>query len=84
MSSGCGRFEPGKNNEDVDAWVGRGMEGPAPATFFGAVKSIPSGTSVFLELDLQAGTTYTVQEFDNRLRDDFCSVMSLGLSSGRI
>ncbi len=63
-------FEPGKDNKDVNAWVGRGMEGPAPATFFGAVKSIPPGTSVFLEMDLQAGTTYTVQDFDNRLRAD--------------
>lgn len=61
-------FEPGKNNKDVNAWVGRGMDGPAPATFFGAAKGIPSGTSVFLEMVLQAGMTYTVQDFDNRLR----------------
>lgn len=63
-------FEPGKDNKDVDAWVGSGMEGPAPATFFGAVKAIPPGNSVFLEIDLQTGTTYTVQDFDNRLRAD--------------
>lgn len=61
-------FARGKTNRDVNAWVGRGLEGPAPATFFGAVKSIPPGTSVFLEIDLQSGTTYTMQDFDNRLK----------------
>lgn len=63
-------FDPGKGNKDVNGWVGRGMEGPAPATFFGAVKGIPPGTSVFLEIELEAGVTYTVQDFDSRLRAD--------------
>lgn len=63
-------FEPGKNNKDVDSWIGKGMQGPAPATFLGGIKGIPPGTSVFLEIDLKAGTTYTIQDFENGLRAD--------------
>jgi hypothetical protein len=66
-------FRPGKDNKDVDAWIGSGMQGPAPATFLGGIKDIPPGTSVFLGIDLKSATTYTIQDFGNGLRADFAA-----------
>jgi hypothetical protein len=56
-------FESGKSDRDVEAWLGNGQKGPIPATFLGGVKSIPAGTSIFLEVTLERGTTYTVADY---------------------
>lgn len=53
-------FAPGKTSADVDAWAESGFGGPAPATFYGAMQTIPPGTSVYVTIDLEAGKSYTV------------------------
>jgi hypothetical protein len=58
-------FEPGKTDADVEAWFESGQRGPAPATFVGGIQSIPPGTSVFQELRLEQGVTYTVADYQN-------------------
>jgi len=39
-----------------------------PATFYGAMQSIPSGTSVFLTLELESGKTYMLEDLDAGFR----------------
>src|SRR3972149_5106500 len=46
-------YAPGKTSKDVETWGNNGLEGDAPATFFGAMQSIPSGSSVYLTLELE-------------------------------
>ena len=55
-------LEPGKTLRDIDAWGGGGFKGPAPGTFLGAMQTIPAGTSVFLDIDLEAGVPYTLSD----------------------
>ena len=69
-ASGAGRgFElstlnDGKTEADADRWFakiessGRLPRTPSPVTFLGAMQTIPSGTSVYLTVDLEAGRTY--------------------------
>ena len=64
-------LKPGKTPKDVDAWFEAGGSGPAPVTFPGGIQSIPSGTSVFEELRLEAGTTYYLLEDEHGLRATF-------------
>lgn len=61
-------YAPGKTSKDVEAWASGGLEGVPPATFYGAMQSIPSGTSVFLTLELESGTTYTLEDLDADIR----------------
>ena len=61
-------YAPGKTSKDVDAWANGGLKGDAPATFYGAMQSIPSGTSVFLTLGLESGTTYVLEDLDAGIR----------------
>lgn len=61
-------YAPGKTAKDVDAWAESGLKGDPPAVFHGAMQSIPSGTSVFATLELEAGTTYTLEDLEARLR----------------
>jgi len=61
-------YAPGKTSKDVEAWANGGLEGDPPATFYGAMQSIPSGTSVFLTLELERGKTYTLEDLDANIR----------------
>ena len=61
-------YAPGKTANDVDAWAESGLKGDPPAVFHGAMQSIPSGTSVFVTLELVAGTTYTLEELEAGIR----------------
>ncbi len=59
---------PGKTEADVGRWgerieaTGRLPGTPVPATFLGAIQSIPSGTSVFLAVRFEAGREYVVTD----------------------
>jgi hypothetical protein len=49
------RLNLGKTIEDAQKWFESGQNGPAPLVFLGAMQSIPSGSSMFLTLDLEQG-----------------------------
>lgn len=53
-----GSPEPGKKRPDIERWFDEGMRGPAPIVFPGGIQSIPAGTSVYEEFELNAGRTY--------------------------
>lgn len=53
-----GSPEPGKKLPDIERWFNQGMHGPAPIVFPGGMQSIPPGSSVYEELELEAGRTY--------------------------
>lgn len=57
--------EAGKTLEDIGKWGESGFKGPAPATFLGAMQSIPPGTSAFLTLELEAGKPYVFLDEQN-------------------
>ena len=61
-------YAPGKTAKDVDAWANSGLKGAAPGVFHGAMQSIPSGTSVFLTLELERGKTYTLEDLGSGIR----------------
>ena len=54
--------QPGTTAEDFGAWVEGGQKGEAPWRFVGAMQSFPSGESIFVTLDLEAGTTYRLED----------------------
>ncbi|HSH60215.1 MAG TPA: hypothetical protein VK988_11355 [Acidimicrobiales bacterium] len=64
-------FEPGKGPDDVDTWAESGFASEAPAIFPGGIQSIPPETSVVMEIELEAGRTYTVEDFPNELSAEF-------------
>ena len=53
---------PGKTWKDTERWAQSGFRGPAPAIFPGGMQSIPPGTSVFEELDLEEGVEYLLTD----------------------
>ena len=56
-------LEPEKTLEDLDRFFEQGEgKGTPPATFHGAMQTIPAGTSVFLEIDLEEGVEYTLTD----------------------
>ena len=57
------RLKPGKSLADIGRFFesGEGKTAP-PATFLGAMQTIPAGTSVFVDLDLKAGAKYTLAD----------------------
>jgi hypothetical protein len=61
-------YAPGKTAKDVDAWAESGLKGDPPAVFRGAMQSIPTGTSVFVTIELEAGTIYTLEDLESGLR----------------
>ena len=61
-------YAPGKTWKDVEAWGNTGLRGDPPATFYGAMQSIPSGMSVFLTLELESGKTYTLEDLEADIR----------------
>lgn len=64
-------FEPGKGPDDVDAWFESGYATEEPAIFPGGIQSIPPGASVVMEIEFEAGRTYTVEDFPNDLSAQF-------------
>lgn len=59
--------QPGKTAKDFEAWIEGGQKGPAPATLHGLMQSFPTGTSIFVTLELEAGTTYSLEDDDGGL-----------------
>jgi uncharacterized cupredoxin-like copper-binding protein len=67
-------LKPGKTFDEVKAmFEGDRPPSPkdAPATFLGAMQSIPPGSSVFLNVKLEAGKTYLFLDAENRLMKEF-------------
>lgn len=81
--SGAGRgfmlasLNPGKSEADVNRWTkqiestGKLPTGPLPMTLLGAMQTIPSGTSVYVTLTLQAGRTYHLSDDESGIAADF-------------
>ena len=56
-------LEPGKKLADLERFFEEGEgKGEPPARFHGAMQTIPAGTSVFVDVDLQAGVEYTLND----------------------
>jgi hypothetical protein len=67
-------LKPGKTFKDVEAMF-QGDRPPspkdAPATFLGAIQSIPPGSSVFVDVKLEPEKTYLFLDAENRLVKEF-------------
>ena len=50
--------EPGKTEEEIGEWFDSGLQGNPPVVFPGGMQTIPAGTSVFIEMELEKGRTY--------------------------
>jgi hypothetical protein len=61
-------LQPGKKERDIDRWFGSGLKGDPPAVFPGGMQSIDPGTSVFVTVELEAGRTYQLQDFEAGLQ----------------
>ena len=56
-------LEPGTELDDLDRFFEQGEgKGIPPAQFHGAMQTIPAGTSVFIDIDLEAGVEYTLND----------------------
>jgi hypothetical protein len=56
-------LSPGKSLQDLESFFEKGEnKGEPPATFHGAMQTIPPGSSVFIDMDLQAGVEYTLAD----------------------
>ena len=70
-------LNPGKTRADIDRWsksidtTGRLPRTPVPATFLGAMQTIPSGTSVFLTVNLEAGRLYHLTDDESGIEAEF-------------
>jgi uncharacterized cupredoxin-like copper-binding protein len=53
---------PGATTDDFEAWIESGQKGASPLTFVGAMQSFGSGESRFVTLELEAGTTYWLED----------------------
>ncbi len=81
--SGVGRgfqlvsLNPGKTKADFDRWVksiettGKQPRGKMPMTFLGAMQTIPSGTSVYLTVNLEAGRRYELSDDESGITTNF-------------
>lgn len=70
-------LNPGKTRADADRWfkpletVGRQSRTPAPVTLLGAMQTVPSGTSVYLTVKLEAGRRYHLSDDESDVQADF-------------
>lgn len=70
-------LNPGKTAADVARWTksiettGKLPPGPMPMTILGAMQTIPSGTSVFLTVKLEAGRRYRVSDDESGIAATF-------------
>jgi uncharacterized cupredoxin-like copper-binding protein len=55
-------LKPGTDIDDLDQFFEQGEKGLPPAQFHGAMQTIPAGTSVFIDIDLEAGVEYTLND----------------------
>ena len=46
-----------------------GQQGESPLTFYGALQSFADGESIFVTLELEAGTTYRLEDDPDGLPD---------------
>ncbi len=70
-------LNPGKTQADADRWIkpletaGRQSGTPPPLTLLGAIQTIPSGTSVYLTVNLEAGRLYHVSDDESGIKAQF-------------
>jgi hypothetical protein len=70
-------LNPGKTTAEAKRWAnsidatGKLPSGPTPMTFLGAMQTIPSGTSVYLTINLQAGRRYHLSDDESGVKADF-------------
>ena len=70
-------LNPGKTKADADRWVttiettGKQPRTPAPMTLLGAIQTIPSGTSVYLTVNLEAGRQYRLEDDESGVQAQF-------------
>ena len=70
-------LNPGKTKADADRWVksidttGKQPKDPAPMTLLGAMQTIPSGTSVYLKVNFEAGRQYRLEDDDSGTKAQF-------------
>lgn len=70
-------LNPGKTQADADRWIkpldtaGRQSGTPAPLTLLGAIQTIPSGTSVYLTVNLEAGRLYHLSDDESGIKAQF-------------
>jgi hypothetical protein len=66
-------LKPGSTSKDVAAFFERGRPDlkASPATFLGAIQTIPPGEAVLLQLSLKAGGRYVFQDADHGLVTQF-------------
>lgn len=56
-------LKPGMQLDDLESFFEESeAQGTPPAQFYGAMQTIPAGTSVFIDIDLQAGVEYTLAD----------------------
>jgi hypothetical protein len=55
-------LERGKDLRDVERFFEAGEPGEPPATFLGGMQTIPPGTSVYMDVELDAGVEYTLAD----------------------
>ena len=53
-------FEEGETFDTVGAWFEAGLQGEAPAVFLGGMQIVQPGESVFYDVELESGRTYTL------------------------
>jgi hypothetical protein len=69
--------DPGHTRADAERWfaqiekTGRQPSSAPPATLLGAIQTIPSGTSVFVTVELQAGRRYQLSDDESGITAAF-------------
>ncbi len=70
-------LNPGKTRADAERWgkvietTGKQPRGKAPMTILGAMQTIPTGTSVYLTVNLEAGRPYHLSDDESGIQADF-------------
>jgi uncharacterized cupredoxin-like copper-binding protein len=64
-------FNEGKTLDDAIGWFEAGGQGEAPLAFIGGAQIVNPGESVYVTVDLAAGTTYTMLDMENGLSAEF-------------
>ena len=63
-------YEEGMTERDLGKWFQSGFKTDAPALFPGGMQSIKPGTSVIVEMTFESGRTYTLEDFEAKLRSE--------------
>jgi hypothetical protein len=59
--------QPAKTADDFDAWIEGGQKGEPPLELHGLMQSFGTDESIFVTLELRAGTTYTLADDEGGL-----------------